>query len=290
MILQLFIVGIGLGTLYALVGIGLNLVYGTMRLLNVGHGDLVMVGALVGYGVVSGLGLPPLAGLVVATAVSGCLGLVLFWALFLGLLRRLTPDGLESASLLIFFGLSMVLQNTLTWLLTGTPRAYDRYQDIVTFGTVAVTESRLVALASSAVLVMAVIAYLRFSIWGFGIRALLQSREAAAIVGIDVERAFMLSCVAGFALTGAAGAIVGMQQPATPFMGGPYTTIAFLIVVVGGLGNMTASLLCGLAIGLLETLGTALVGPSNRDLLVYGAFILLLLLRPQGLSHGKTTR
>jgi len=100
----------------------------------------------------------------------------------------------------------------------------------------------------------------------------------------------MLSCVAGFALTGAAGAIVGMQQPATPFMGGPYTTIAFLIVVVGGLGNMTASLLCGLAIGLLETLGTALVGPSNRDLLVYGAFILLLLLRPQGLSHGKTTR
>jgi branched-chain amino acid transport system permease protein len=290
MISQLLVVGIGLGALYALVGISLNLVYGTMRLLNVGHGDLVMVGALVGYGVVAGLGLPPLVGVAVATVASGCLGFTLFRTLFVGLLRRLSPDGLESASLLIFFGLSMVLQNSLAWWLTGTPRAYDRYQDIVSFGDVAVTESRLVALASSAVLVTAVIAYLRFSIWGVGIRALLQSREAAAIVGIDVERAFMLSCIVGFALAGAAGAIIGMQQAATPFMGGPYTTIAFLIVVVGGLGNIAASLLCGLAIGLLETLGTALVGPSNRDLLVYGAFIFLLLLRPQGLSHGTTTR
>jgi branched-chain amino acid transport system permease protein len=284
---QLLLVGVVIGSLYALIAVSLNLIYGTMRLLNVGHGDLVMLGAFVGYGMVAGLGLSPIVGIIVAPIVTGLFGLVLFRSLFLGLLKRVSADGLESASLLIFFGVSMVLQNTMSYFFTGTPRAYSHYEDIVRFGDMAVTESRLIALAASLILVTLVVLFLRFSIWGIGIRALIQNREASAIVGIDVEQAFTLSSIGGFALAGAAGAILGMQQAATPFMGGPYTTIAFLVVILGGLGNITGSMIGGFAIGMLETVGIALTGPSYRDLLIYGLFIAVLLLKPQGLFAKK---
>ncbi|GAA4330257.1 branched-chain amino acid ABC transporter permease [Pigmentiphaga soli] len=283
MIPQLLLAGLVVGSLYALIAVSLNLVYGTMRLLNCGHGDLVMIGAFVGYGVVVGLGLSPVVGFFVAPMVTGLLGFVLFRTLFFDLSRRLSADGLEAASLLIFFGVSMVVQNTMSYFLTGTPHAYSGYDDLVRIGQTAVSESRLIALTASVALVAAVMAFLRLTMWGIGVRAMIQNREASRIVGIDVERAFALCSVGGFALAGAAGAVLGMQQPATPFMGAPYTTIAFLIVILGGLGNIAGSLAGGLAIGLLETLGVSLTDPSYRDPLIYGLFILVLLLRPQGL-------
>ena len=175
------------------------------------------------------------------------------------------------------------MQNGAELVFGGTPRAYNDYDRLIRLGSISVTESRLIVLFVSTAAVLAVLAFFRVSIWGLGVRALIQSRDASAIVGIDVERAFAFSSVAGFGLGGLAGALVGLNQSSTPFMGAPYSTVAFVVIILGGLGNLAGSLASGIAIGLLETVGVALTGPSSRDLLIYGVFILVLLARPQGL-------
>lgn len=281
---QLLLVGLANGMLYALIGVSLNLIYGTMRLLNVGHGDLVMVGAYAGYCLLAYAHLDPLLGIVVAPVITGLFGLLLYRGVFASLLRRTAASGgPEASSLLVFFGLSTILQNVAELVFGGTPRSYNAYDRLVTFGNISVIESRLIVLVVSATAVAAVLAFFRFSIWGLGVRALIQSRDASAIVGIDVERAFALCSVAGFGLGGLSGALVGLGQSSTPFMGAPYSTLAFVVIILGGLGNLVGSLVSGIAVGLLETVGVTITGSSSRDLLIYGVFIVVLLTRPRGL-------
>lgn len=288
MSVQLLLVGVANGMLYALIGVSLNLIYGTMRLLNVGHGDLVMIGAYVGYCLLAYAHLDPLLGLIAAPLLTGLFGWLLYRGLFASLLARTAASGgPEASSLLVFFGLSSIVQNVAELIFGGTPRAYNGYDRLIQLGSVSVAESRLIVLFVATAAVVAVLAFFRLSIWGLGVRALIQSREASAIVGIDVERAFALSSVAGFALGGLAGSLVGLSQSSTPGMGTPYSTIAFVVIILGGLGNLAGSVFSGIAVGLLETVGVALVGPSSRDLLIYGVFILVLLVRPQGLFAGR---
>lgn len=287
MIAQLVFLGLVTGAVYALISVSLNLIYGTIRLLNIGHGDLVMVGAYVGYWLVALTGATPLLALVLAPIVTGLFGLLLYRGLFAGLLRRVRSDNIEAASLLIFFGISIILENGATYLFSGTPRAYSAFEGIIRFGGIAITENRLIGSAVAVVVIVAVLAFLKFSIWGLGVRALIQDPYASAIVGIDVDKAFKWSTTAGFALVGLAGVGVGLYQATTPFMGAQYTTIAFVVIILGGLGNIAGSVIGGFVIGLLETVGVSLTGPSYRDILIYGVFILALMLRPQGLFSRK---
>lgn len=287
MVAQLVFLGLITGAVYALISVGLNLIYGTIRLLNIGHGDLVMVGAYVGYWFVALTGVGPLPALVLAPVLTGLFGLLLYRGLFAGLLRRVRSDGVEAASLLIFFGISIILQNVATYLFSGTPRAYSAYEAILHFGGVTITENRLIGSVAAVVVIAAVLAFLKFSIWGLGVRALIQNPVASTIVGIDVDAAFAWSTTAGFALAGLAGAGIGLYQATTPFMGTQYTTIAFVVIILGGLGNITGSVAGGFVLGLLETVGVSLTGPSYRDILIYGVFILALMLRPQGLFGRK---
>ena len=287
MIAQLVFVGLMTGALYALIAVSLNLIYGTMRLLNIGHGDIAMVGAYIGYWIFTLTGLPPFVSFLVAPLVAGAFGVLLYRRLFAGLLARVKGDGLEAASLLIFFGISMVLQNTAAFFFSGTPRAYTYYDSVIRFAGIAVTESRLIAFAVALAAITAVFAFLKFSIWGLAVRALIQNREASAIVGINVNFAFTFASFVGFALVGLAGAVMGMYQAVTPFMGGQYTTVAFVVIILGGLGNITGALAGGFIVGMLETAGIAITGPNFRDLLIYGVFIAVLMLRPQGLFSRK---
>ncbi|MCF4167371.1 branched-chain amino acid ABC transporter permease [Zavarzinia compransoris] len=287
MIAQLVFVGLTTGAIYALIAVSLNLIYGTMRLLNIGHGDMAMVGAYISFWLFTLADVPPYVSFLIAPAVSGLFGLLLYRGMFAGLLRRVQGDAVEGSSLLVFFGISMVVQNSASLLFSGTPRAYRYFDGIVEFGGIAVTESRLVALAVAVVAIGAVLAFLKFSIWGLGVRALIQNRAASAIVGINVDFAFTFASVVGFALAGLAGAVISMYQAVTPFMGGPYTTVGFVVIILGGLGNINGAIIGGLVVGLLETAGIALTGPNFRDLLIYGVFIAVLMLRPQGLFGRK---
>jgi len=281
---QLLLAALILGALYALVALGLNLIYGTMRLLNVGHGEIVMVGAYTAFWSFALLGLGPLPALVLAPAIAGLLGFALYRGLFRRLLAHsIVAERIEANSLLLFFGVSIILQNLTALLFTATFRGYRTFAGVVDLGFAAVTGGRLLALAVALTVAVAAALVLRFTLVGLAIKALIQNRDAAALAGIDTEGLERWSFVAGFAVAGLAGALVSMVEQISPFMGFPFTIAAFVIIILGGLGNLTGSLLGGFVLGILETYGVALTSPNYRSILVYGVFILVLLIRPQGL-------
>lgn len=282
--LQLYVAALLLGSIYALIATGLNLIYGMMRLLNVAHGDLAMVGAFTAYWLFVLAGIGPIWSIVAAMALTGTFGILVYHGLFSRMLRSgIVVERLEANSLLIFFGIAVVLANVAALAFTATPRGYSYLDEVVHFAGASITMNRLVALCVALACVAAVILFFRFTIMGLALRAMIQSRDASMIVGIKVERINQVSFCLGFALAGLGGVLVSMYEPIGPFMGLPYTIAAFVIVILGGLGNLMGGLLGGLLFGVIETCGVALTGPSFRAILVYGIFILILLLRPQGL-------
>lgn len=285
---QLLIAAMVTGVLYALVGLGLNLVYGTMRLLNVAHGEILMIGAYVALLGFTDLGLSPLLSAAVAAVFAALMGA----ALYLGLLRRLiaareVAARLEPNSLLVFVGASVILQNVAALIFTGTPQGY-RYLDAVYHvGAVSITANRLAAFVIAAAICGAALVFLRLSITGLAIKALIQNRDAAGIVGVNVERVQFTSLCLGFAVAAAAGALVSMTEQVSPFMGFPFTIAAFVVIILGGLGNLSGGIIAGIALGFIQTYGVALTSSAWSSILLYGVFVAVLLFRPEGMLSGK---
>ena len=150
-----------------------------------------------------------------------------------------------------------------------------------------VAVNRLVILGISVGATVAVMAFFRFSIYGLAIRALIQQRDAASLVGINAERVNLAVFCLGFALAGLAGSLISMTESVTPFSGFPYTIAAFVVVILGGLGSLGGTLVGGLLLALVEVYGVALTSAAYRSILVYGLFILILFVRPQGLFGRK---
>lgn len=289
---QLALAALTASATYALVALGLNLVYGTMRLLNVAHGDLVMLGGYAGYWMFVLLGLSPLLALFATAAAAVLVAIVAYYGLFR---RMLTLGGpvarLESNSLLIFFGLSIIIQNAAAMAFTATPRAYQFLTDVYNVGDAAITGNRLAAAIIAVIFVAGVLLFLRWHTSGLAIRGLIEQREAAAIVGVDIERIQLMSFAVGFAAAAVAGTLISMQEAITPFMGFPFTIAAFVVIIMGGLGNIGGGVGAALVLGLIETYGVAFTSSTFRSILLYGVFVAILLLRPQGLfSSGKTAR
>jgi branched-chain amino acid transport system permease protein len=285
---QLLFAALVAGAVYVLVALGLNLVYGTLRLLNIAHGDLVMVGAYTGYWLFALAGISPLVSMVVAGGIAAALGAATYFALVRRLFASTTLlRRLEANSLLLFFAISIVLQNVAALLFQSTPRAYQYLDGVLTIGNAAITENELVVLAVAAVVCLAVIMFLRLHMYGLAINALIQHREAAAIVGINIDRVQLLSLCAGFGLAGVAGALLSMTEQISPFMGFPFTIAAFVVVILGGLGNLLGGMAAGMLLGIIETYGVALTSPSLQSILIYGIFIFVLMVRPQGLLGAR---
>jgi branched-chain amino acid transport system permease protein len=281
---QLLIAALGLGALYALVALGLNLIYGTMRLLNVAHGEILMLGGYVAYWAATSLGIGPLAAIPLAMALAAALGAAIYRLLFRRVLRRTKVLArIEANSLLVFFGISVVIQNLTALAFTANDRSYVYLDRIVQFGDVSVAANRLVSLAIALAACAACLAFFRLSIAGLAIRALIQQRDAAALVGINVDRVNLQVFALGFALAALAGVLVSMGEQISPFIGFPFTISAFVIVILGGLGNLYGGILGALILAVVEVYGVALTSASFRSILVYGVFIAILLLRPAGL-------
>ncbi|MCZ7562711.1 MAG: branched-chain amino acid ABC transporter permease [Burkholderiales bacterium] len=281
---QLLFAALALGALYALVALGLNLVYGTMRLLNVAHGDLVMLGGYATYWAFAAAGIPPLAAVLLTASGGAALGAGAYRGLFRRLLAapRATAR-IEANSLLAFFGLSVIVQNLAALAFTATPRGYEYLSGVVRIGEVAVTGGRLAAVALALALCAAVLAFLRRHVLGLAMRALVEQREAAAVVGVDIDRAQRASFVLGFGTAAVAGTLLSMTEQVSPFMGFPITIAAFVVVIMGGLGRIEGTLAAAFLLGAIETYGVALTSPTYRSILVYGLFVTVLLVRPQGL-------
>lgn len=285
---ELLLAALMLASTYALVAMGLNLIYGAMRLLNVAHGEVMMLGGYVAFWGFTVLGVSPLVGLFGAMALAAALGAACYQFFFKSQTRNSAVAArLEANSLLIFFGLSIILQNVVSMVFSADARSYGYMDELVQLGSVSVAVNRLVILGISVGAAIAVMAFFRFSIYGLAIRALIQQRDAASLVGINADRVNLGVFCLGFALAGLAGSLISMTESVSPFSGFPYTIAAFVVVILGGLGSLGGTLVGGLLLALVEVYGVAFTSAAYRSILVYGLFILILFVRPQGLFGRK---
>jgi branched-chain amino acid transport system permease protein len=285
---QLLLAALTLASVYALVSLGLNLIYGTMRLLNVAHGEVMMIGAYFVFWAFSRWHISPLVAMFGATVLTAALG----WLCHVTIFKRMsrTPRlaaRLEANSLLVFFGVSVILQNLGALAFSPDARSYSYLEDLVAIGDVSIALNRLVILAVCALVAPGIVLFFRFSMQGLAIRGLIQQRDAASLVGINADRVNAIVFCMGFGLAGLAGALVSMAESISPFSGFPFTIAAFVVVVLGGLGSIGGGTLGALLLALVEVYGSALTSTAYRSILVYGVFIAVLLIRPQGLLGRK---
>jgi branched-chain amino acid transport system permease protein len=284
LLLDIVIGGLTTGGIYALVALGLNLQYGLMRVLNVAHGEFLMVGAYLTYSLHTGWGLNPLLTLLVTAPVAFGAGLLLHRLLYARVLAGgEAAEALESRSLLLSFGLLFVLQNTALLLWSADLRGYSYLSvPLRALGTV-FPANRVVAAAVALALSLAFYAFLRWSLTGRAIRALMQEPDGARLVGINLPRLHALCFGAGIAMSAVTGSLISMLFELTPFIGLPYTVTALVVVILGGLGNVLGSLLGGLLLGLVETAGVYLAASDIRVITSYAVLSLVLILKPSGL-------
>ena len=283
-ILQNLFAGLIIGGIYALIAVGLNLIYGTMRLLNIAHGELIMVGAYATYWLHTLYGVSPLLSMILVVGLSAVIGLIVCLLVFLPIIKTSKSAAvLESNSLLIFFGLSIIFTNMASLLWTADIRGYSYMTDVLHVAGVPLMANRLLALGISLLVCVASYVLLQKTMLGKAIRALIQDKEASQLVGININFIYLFSFSIAFAMAGLAGCLLSMFYEITPFMGLPYTIIAFVVIVLGGLGNIMGSLLGGFLLGLLETFGISLTSPGLRPILSYSVFILIILIRPKGI-------
>ena len=281
---ELIASGLITGGIYALIALGLNLQYGLMRVLNIAHGEFLMLGAFLTWAAHTGWGLSPLVMIPASFALLMGTGLVVHRLVFRRLTRTSsTLDIFEARGLMVSFGLMFLVQNLAQLLWGGDLRGYDYLTSPVAMGGAQFAANKLLLFALAVAFSAALIVVLRRTLLGKGVRALMQSPTGARLVGIDTERLHPLMFGVGLGLSGVAGCLLSMSYTISPAMGEPYTVTALIVITLGGFGSMTGSLVAGLALGVIEALGMHFTSPSLKSLLSYGIFIAVLLWKPSGL-------
>ena len=286
---ELIASGLITGGLYALIALGLNLQYGLMRVLNIAHGEFLMLGAFVTWAAHSAWGVSPLLMIPVSFALLMALGLLVHRLAFRRLTRTSpTLDIFEARGLMVSFGLMFLVQNFAQMVWGGDLRGYDYLTDPVHLGGAQFAGNKLLLLVLALLFSAALIVVLRRTLLGKGVRALMQSPTGARLVGIDTERLHPLMFGVGLGLSGVAGCLLSMSYTISPSMGEPYTVTALIVITLGGFGSMGGALAGGLALGVVEAIGMHFTSPSLKSLLSYGIFIAVLLWKPNGLFNRKS--
>jgi branched-chain amino acid transport system permease protein len=272
--------GIMLGGLYALVALGLSIVFGVMRLINVAHGDLLLLASYLTLTLMTYLGLDPIIGLVIVIPALFFIGFVVQKYL----LNRAFTISME-APLIIAFGISIVLQNVFQILWSPLSRGLTTSYTLKSF-SIGALNLPLVYLLDFFVGVIVMIflhQFLHRTYLGKAINAASQDRRAAHLMGINTKRVYAFAFAIAMAIAAIAGVFVGLTFPFTPQSGVSFLIIAFGVVVLGGLGSIAGTFVGGLVMGLAQTLGGYFLGTNAQMLIAYLIVIVLLATRPQGL-------
>ena len=282
--IELIFSGLITGGIYALVALGLNLQYGLMRILNIAHGEFLMLGAYLTWMVQTSFGISPLLMIPLSFVMLMGLGLVIHWLCF----RRLTStspniDIFEARGLMVAFGLMFLIQNLVSSIWGGELRGYDYMADPVVMGGAQFAGNKLLVFAMALIFSLGLMVLLRKTLLGKGVRALMQSQVGAQLVGINTRTLHPLMFGIGLGLSGLAGCLLSMAYTISPAMGEPYTVTALIVITLGGFGSMGGALAGGLLLGVIEAFGMHFTNPSLKALLSYVVFIGVLLFRPKGL-------
>jgi branched-chain amino acid transport system permease protein len=275
---QLLINGVMLAGLYGLLALGLNLVFGVMRVINFAHGELVMLGAFVTFWGYTAFGLHPLLGLPLSALVLFALG----WVLQRLLMERVLA-GPPMAALLVTFGFSLVVINVGLLVFGADIRSIPVVSGSLRLGGFVIPRARGLAFLVAVALTALVVAFLKWSALGRAIRATAQHPEVAITCGVDVRRTRLVTFGLGAALGSAAGSLLMVILPMDPQSGSFLILKAFAVIIIGGLGSVAGGLLGALVLGIAEVFGAFFFSIVFGEVVAYVLLLLVLLVRPAGL-------
>ncbi len=277
---QLIVSTLLLGGIYALISVGLTLIFGVMRVVNFAHGEFLMLGMYVAFWTFSLLHVDPYLTLVGALPLFFAVG----WVSYRAVMR---PVILASHNVQVFttVGLSIVLQNLALVLWTADARFLRTgyYAVIVRLAGAAFNVAQLVAFAVAVVATATLFAFMRWSYTGKVMRATAQDRHASALMGIDTDRVYAITWAVGITCVGVAGVLLSPIYPVYPTVGLQFVLIAYVAVVLGGLGDMAGALISALLVAAVEVAGSYVIGTAWKEVLYLLLFLGILIVRPAGL-------
>ncbi|GGH24414.1 branched-chain amino acid ABC transporter permease [Alsobacter metallidurans] len=277
--LNIVAIGLLLGGIYSLVSVGLNLIFGVIRIVNFAQGEFVMLGMYGAFAAQVAMGMDPYIAPVVVAPALFALGCVVYWIL----LRPL--QGEPMMQVFATFGLLMVLENVVLALTRGVSLSVNSAaaQISMSLGPVQMPLARILVLVAATVVAGALGWWLRVTLPGKAIRAVAQDRKAARLMGINVERMYMVSFGVGAALAGLAGCLLAPLYSMSPQIGMNFIMPAFAVVVLGGLGSVAGAYVGGFIVGLTEALAGFYLDPALKHAVLFLVFIAVLIIRPAGL-------
>ncbi|MDR1730594.1 MAG: branched-chain amino acid ABC transporter permease [Synergistaceae bacterium] len=276
--------GVILGCIYALIALGLSLIYGILEMANFAHGEFYMLGAFMALFSMTLLGVPFFAAMLIAMA-----GMALFSALTERFIFRPIVGKPLINSMLLSFGLSTALANLALYFFRADPRKITSGLAGIRFRFMGLflTGERLMILILSVVLVLCLAWFIQYTRMGKAMRAVAQDRTAAQLAGINVRRVYSVTFAVSGALAAAAGTMVGAMFFVSPEMGFTVVLKSFVIVILGGFGSVKGVIFAAILIGLTESLGGGFISYAYKDAYPFLLLVLLFILRPEGLTGGN---
>jgi len=285
---QNLVFGILLGALYGLAAVGIAMVFGVTKFLNVAHGELLMLGGYACYWLFTLYGLDPFLSLPIVVLFLLVIGVVLYQLFFVRMVKLPTEEKIKN-TMLVGFGLSLILQNVALLLWSADDRGITTSYSAASFTILGIRFPvvRVAGLVISLVCLFALHQFLRKTYTGKAIRATVEDWEAASLVGIDVKQVYLLSFWLGAALAGVAGALVSVSYSIDPSMGMGWTLKSLIVMVLGGLGNFIGTFIAGILLGATESTTAFFIGGNYRQVVGLVLFLLIMVFRPQGLFGKK---
>ena len=290
LILNGLVNGLIVGGIYALVGVSLTLLYGVLRVVNFAHGEFVIAGSFLAFVLFSSFGVPPLLAVPIAAVAFFAAG----WGLYYVLIPRLArSDDPELMSFLMFYGVSIAAAALMLLLFEADSRTIDYTFTPVSMqvGPIYVSTARPVALAITLVVSIALALFLFKTLPGKALRAAIMNPEAIMIMGVDIVRLSAFAFALASALAGVTGVLIALVFPAfNAFSGAEYTIIAFIVVVLGGLGNPVGALLAGVLFGLAEQMATVFLPQAMAQIVGFLILVGTIFFRPSGILGVRFKR
>ena len=282
---QAVVNGLLIGGIYALVSIGVTLIFGVVKIVNFAQGEFVMIGMYISFYAATQFGIDPLVSLLISMPVLFVVGILIQHFL----IRRVLGEN-DMPQIFLTFALSLLILNVSLMLFTANYRTVQTaYSDaVLNLGPLNVPVAKLIAFGVAMALTGALWLFLRTTDLGKAMRAASQNREVAMLMGINPNRVFAVALGIALALAGAAGSLLMPFYPAYPMVGQVFVLMAFVAVVLGTLGNVVGALVASLLMGVAESLGVQFVGADSGLIVVFALLLLTLALKPSGLGARIT--
>ena len=285
---QTLVFGVFVGGIYGIAAMGLALVFGVLKIMNIAHGELLMLGGYVSFWVFTTWGMDPFVSLLVTIPMLFLIGLLLDRVVYRHIVTLLGEEKIKN-SMLVSFGLTLVIQNLAQWGFTADERAIQvayTGTGLSLFGII-LPYTRLGSFAVAIAVTLLLHVFLRRTYYGKAILATAEDWEAAELTGINIHRIYMMTFALGASLAAIAGTFVTITYGISPSIGIIWTLKALVVVVLAGTGSILGAFPAGILLGVVEAVSGAFIGSTYREVIGLVIFVLVLILRPQGLFARK---